>query len=241
MNSISRHILINLKEGRGGNWPLIFDMAKELDLSDEEATRFTDYFWSLRGHAGAIYISKEIKEAIPEISKYSSLVVTDLTEKLDHSLALKILQYYVDKFRGVDSFVNNGEERVSIDLQNAKLRARQILFDVMGDEYMIKNDTRPIFVWGDLGDHTLGNCHYRDDKPKITIHNAFKKNKELKDEYFMNTCIHEYIHSLKSCRNEGHGGEFMRVAKLVSNNTDYAIDQYASSIESFAFHKDLES
>lgn len=101
---------------------------------------------------------------------------------------------------------------------------------------MIKNDTRPVIKWADLGENTLGACDRRlNYGPIIYMHNAFKYNQDLVDDYFMNTLIHEYIHGLKSCAAEGHQGEWKRIADLITLNTSYIIDQYASGAKSKAF------
>ena len=212
------------------------EMLKYVEKNNIEITEFERLNVKiLHGKIGADIAKKKygVSEQIARAIEYH----TTTSPQMDILAKIIYVSDKVELTRKSEKFDIEPERKLAkIDLDKGLLVARETLFNILGKDYMVKNDKRPSIAWKDLGDRTLGQCvNANGIKPEIKMHIAFQYNDDLVDDYFMNTLIHEYIHSLKSCVNYNHDGEWERVANLVSNNTNYNISQYASGTESEAF------
>lgn len=223
-------------EARSSRWETIKQFALDKGIPNEDVDAFVDYIYQIKSAKNQLYVRKscidKLVQAIGEPGTYFKTVnlsgfdhhIGSSVDYLETAYGIIIKDFY-DKFKETYHYENNTEKRVKVDLQQGLLKARKILTDILGTNYMIKNDKRPNIIWEDLGEHTLGSCaNSTNMRPLIRIHTIFKYNQELTEKYFMDTVIHEYIHSLRSCVNCHHEGEFKRIADLVTNNTSYFID-----------------
>lgn len=222
-----------LTELRSSTWKELYEKAKRSNIPEEDCEKFIDFLYQKKG-SQTLYIPKNIAREIGLTGDHSNVIyMTWMDRQISDDNFLKLYNIW---YKNISDFENTSNKRAKIDLDKGLLVARETLFNILGKDYMVKNDKRPSIVWKDLGDHTLGQCvNANGIKPEIGMHIAFQYSDDLVDDYFMNTLIHEYIHSLKSCVNYGHDGEWERVANLVSDNTNYNISQYASGTESEAF------
>lgn len=232
-------------EARSSRWEAVKQYALDKGIPNENIDAFVDYIYSIKSGTNQLHVRKSCKDKLIQAigedgNGFNNISLTGFRDhsdlpNLDKAYEIIIKDLY-DQFKETSQYENNDVKRARIDLQQGLLKARKILTDVLGTEYMSKNDRHPRIEWKDLGEHTLGMCYTRNNKtPVIAIHDIYKYNQELAEKYFMSTVIHEYIHSLSSCRKCSHGGEFKRIADLVTNNTSYYIDATSGPEEGRVF------
>ena len=122
-----------------------------------------------------------------------------------------------------------------------------LLTDILGSSYMRKNDSKPKIKFDNLSNKNIGKCirfqeiTYKGTKncTNILISDLFKNSKYLTKEDLFKVILHEYLHSLKSCRGCGHDGEFAKIAQLINSRTDYHVGTYVDDEVSLHYHYEL--
>ena len=226
-------------ENRSSTWNELYNKLISSNIPEDDAEQFTEYLYSKSNGPSGIYVPAAVKKAcnLKNLSIDNHYSKRSIIDYLDPEV---LYTWYEIEFLGIKNNVNNTNKRAKVDLQQYLMKARNIVTDVMGKDYMIKYDRRPRVAWNDLGDHILGQCREYSNGPYIYINNAFKLSEDLVDDYLLNVMTHEFIHSLRSCKEAKHEGEWKRVADLVTQNSQCTIGQYAQHQESIAFHKSLE-
>lgn len=230
--------LQHLVENKSNIFVGIVDKLKSLNISEQNAEAFTNYLYSRYNRfGGGILMPKDVRNKCKEnnilIPNRNYLSKSDILYLDDKALQL----WYETEYLGIINNTNDTNKRKKVDLRQYLIQARNIVTTVMGKEYVDKYDSYPDIDWSsELGDITLGRCQtYSSGKPKILINKAITIREEFIDDYLLNVVIHEFIHSLKSCIKDGHDGEWLRVANLVSADTEYTISKYAQEQEGKAF------
>lgn len=106
------------------------------------------------------------------------------------------------------------------DLRDMLREARRILKELVGVKYIQENDDGCPIHFKKLGISRLGLYQESFLYGEIFINELLKTESR---ENVMPTVIHEYLHSLFSCRSCGHKGEWLRLANLINNKTEYNI------------------
>lgn len=270
-----------LNEARTQLWQTAYDAAIRAGVPEDQAESFIEYIWQKGSGLGGLRVPAKVKKYIQELVDQGEELPEDIVghrvkyedgkyiptgevfvkegigKTVFASLPEKIIKAWYDLvFAPIYSHENTSNVRKKIDLEQYLMKAREIVASAMGREYMTKNDTRPKIRYGETGPHTLGFHRERDNS--ITISKAFTLSEDLIDEYMLNTVVHEFIHSLRSCTTKNleksykgdskndnhqdvaHSGEWKRVADLVTQHSSCNISRYAQYQEGIAFHNALK-
>lgn len=271
-----------LDEARTQLWQDAYNSAVGAEIPEDQAELFIEYIWQKASGMTGLRIPAKVKQYLQnELDSGAELPeqvihrrrqfqdgqyvptgevsIRDNINKTEFSsLPSDVIKIWYDLiFAPIYNHENTTGVRKKTDLEQYLMKAREVVASVVGRDYMAENDTRPKIRFGETDEHVL--AYHSDRDNCITLSSAFKSNEDLIDDYAMNTLIHEFIHSLRSCNPKklertykagngekpsyqdiAHSGEWKRVADLITEKTSHTISRYAQSQESKAFHAALD-